>query len=116
MRRALGSRVTSEIIDEETPTTEARDESHHRNSIVRRRGRTRLRGTVGDLHLRVRGDAEVLKRVRYVRDGNLVTSAGVSAGIDMALWLVGQIFSPNIARTAQRAIEYDPAPPYCAEV
>ena len=39
--------------------------------------------------LRARGDVEVLAGARYVRDGNLVTSAGVSAGIDMALWLGG---------------------------
>jgi transcriptional regulator GlxA family with amidase domain len=53
--------------------------------------------------------------VRYVRDGNLVTAAGVSAGIDMALWLVGQLHTPELARTVQRYIEYDPAPPYTAE-
>jgi transcriptional regulator GlxA family with amidase domain len=51
-----------------------------------------------------------------VRDGNLVTAAGVSAGIDMALWLVGQIHGVGVARQVQRAMEYDPAPPYTAEV
>ncbi len=61
-------------------------------------------------------DAEILAGPRYVRDGNLVTAAGVSAGIDMALWLVGQIWSPDAARATQRAIQYDPAPPYTAEV
>jgi transcriptional regulator GlxA family with amidase domain len=66
--------------------------------------------------LRERGDVTVLERTRYVRDGNLVTAAGVSAGIDMALWLVGQLFDPDFARGVQRAIEYDPAPPYTAEV
>lgn len=66
--------------------------------------------------LRDRGNVEVLENVRYVRDGNLVTSAGVSAGIDMALWLLGQLYSPNFARKVQRYIEYDPAPPYSAEV
>jgi transcriptional regulator GlxA family with amidase domain len=66
--------------------------------------------------LRARGNVEVLERRRYVRDGNLVTSAGVSAGTDMALWLVGQIVSPDFARIVQRAMEYDPAPPYTAEV
>jgi transcriptional regulator GlxA family with amidase domain len=66
--------------------------------------------------LRSRGSVEVLERRRYVRDGNLVTSAGVSAGTDMALWLVGQIVSPDFARIVQRAMEYDPAPPYTAEV
>ena len=62
------------------------------------------------------GDSEVLERTRYVRDGNLVTAAGVSAGIDMSLWVVGQIFSPEHARNTQRMMEYDPAPPYSAAV
>lgn len=66
--------------------------------------------------LRQRGDVEVLERVRYVRDGKLVTAAGVSAGIDMALWLVGQIHGVAHARQTQRFMEYDPAPPYAAEV
>jgi transcriptional regulator GlxA family with amidase domain len=66
--------------------------------------------------LRARGDITVLERVRYVRDGNLVTAAGVSAGIDMALWLVGQRDGVDVARAVQRGIEYDPAPPYAAEV
>lgn len=66
--------------------------------------------------LRARGEvAEVLEHVRYVRDGNIVTAAGVSAGIDMALWLVGQIHGPGHARAVQRTMEYDPAPPYAAE-
>ena len=54
--------------------------------------------------------------VRYVRDGSLVTAAGVSAGIDMSLWLVGQMYGVEHARLVQRAMEYDPAPPYSAEV
>lgn len=67
--------------------------------------------------LRARNEAaEVLEKVRYVRDGNVVTAAGVSAGIDMALWLVGQIKSPDFARNVQRFMEYDPAPPYAAAV
>jgi transcriptional regulator GlxA family with amidase domain len=65
--------------------------------------------------LRDRGDVEVLEHTRYVRDGNVVTSAGVSAGIDMALWLVGQLHGPTFARGVQRFMEYDPAPPYAAE-
>ncbi len=75
---------------------------------------TTFHGFLDDL--RARGDVEVLDGPRFVRDGNLVTSAGVSAGIDMALWLVGQIHSPDIARRVQRGIEYDPAPPYTAAV
>ena len=59
---------------------------------------------------------QVLEQRRYVRDGNLVTAAGVSAGIDMALWLVGQEWGVACARDVQRAMEYDPAPPYAADV
>ncbi|HVO25947.1 MAG TPA: DJ-1/PfpI family protein [Candidatus Margulisiibacteriota bacterium] len=66
--------------------------------------------------LRQRGDITVLERTRYVRDGNVVTAAGVSAGIDMALWLVGQLRGVECARAVQRQIEYDPAPPYAADV
>lgn len=67
--------------------------------------------------LRARHEAaEVLDNVRYVQDGNVVTAAGVSAGIDMALWLTGQILTPAFARNVQRAMEYDPAPPYTEAV
>lgn len=59
-------------------------------------------------------DQTVLENVRYVRDGNVVTSAGVSAGIDMSLWLVGQLYSVEHARATQVAMEYNPAPPYAA--
>ena len=58
------------------------------------------------------GAAEVVDDMRFVRDGNVVTAAGVSAGIDMALWLVGQIDGIPAALETQRQIEYDPAPPY----
>jgi len=66
--------------------------------------------------LRTRKDVTVLEKVRYVRDGNLLTSAGVSAGLDMALWLVGQIYGASHAREVQHLLEYYPAPPYAAEV
>jgi transcriptional regulator GlxA family with amidase domain len=63
--------------------------------------------------LRARGEAaEVLANYRYVRDGNVVTAAGVSAGIDMALWLIGEWHGADFARAVQRGMEYDPAPPY----
>ena len=54
----------------------------------------------------------VLEGERWVVDGQLVTSAGVSAGIDMALWVLGQATSVEHARTTQYLMEYDPAPPY----
>ena len=48
---------------------------------------------------------------RFVDDGDLVTSAGVSAGIDMALHLVARLESVEAARATRRGIQYDPAPP-----
>jgi transcriptional regulator GlxA family with amidase domain len=57
------------------------------------------------------GGVEVVEE-RWVHDGNVITAAGVSAGIDMALYLVGQIKGPQEARRLQQAIEYFPAPPY----
>tara|TARA_R110002074_G_scaffold130583_5_gene272340 strand:+ start:1369 stop:1971 length:603 start_codon:yes stop_codon:yes gene_type:complete len=65
--------------------------------------------------LRDAGGVEVLDDVRFVVDGNVVTSAGVSAGIDMALWLLGAWYDPAFARFVQKGIEYFPAPPYSAE-
>ncbi|MBV8559224.1 MAG: DJ-1/PfpI family protein [Acidimicrobiia bacterium] len=58
----------------------------------------------------------VLDGRRYVRDGNVVTAAGVSAGIDMSLWVVGQLYGVEHVRGVQRMMEYDPAPPYAADV
>jgi transcriptional regulator GlxA family with amidase domain len=49
---------------------------------------------------------------RWVEDGNLVMSAGVSAGIDMALHLAARLTDEATARTVQLAVDYDPQPPY----
>lgn len=51
---------------------------------------------------------------RMVQQGKIVTAAGVSAGLDMALWLAGQISGDGAANAIQLAIEYDPQPPYDA--
>jgi transcriptional regulator GlxA family with amidase domain len=51
---------------------------------------------------------------RVVEEGKIVTAAGVSAGIDMALHLVGREVGPEVAQAVQLAIEYDPQPPYDA--
>lgn len=58
----------------------------------------------------------VLSETRYVRDGSLVTAAGVSAGIDMALWVIERIHGPAHARAVQKQMEYMPAPPQGAAV
>ena len=48
---------------------------------------------------------------RWVDDGDVVTSAGVSAGIDMALHLVDRLAGSDRAREVRRGIQYDPEPP-----
>ncbi len=57
--------------------------------------------------------ADVLQE-RVVFDGKVVTAAGVSAGIDMALALAARIAGDQIAQAIQLAIEYDPRPPFAA--
>jgi putative intracellular protease/amidase len=49
---------------------------------------------------------------RVVPQGKVVTAAGVSAGIDLALWLAGQIAGNEVAKAIQLGIEYDPQPPF----
>jgi transcriptional regulator GlxA family with amidase domain len=51
---------------------------------------------------------------RVVFDGKLVTAAGVSAGIDMALALAARIAGEEVAQAIQLGIEYDPQPPFDA--
>ena len=48
---------------------------------------------------------------RFVDDGDIITSAGISAGIDMALHLVNRLAGTERAHEVRRGIEYDPAPP-----
>jgi transcriptional regulator GlxA family with amidase domain len=49
---------------------------------------------------------------RWVFDGNVVTGAGVTAGIDMALALTARQFGDHVAKVTQLALEYDPQPPF----
>jgi cyclohexyl-isocyanide hydratase len=51
---------------------------------------------------------------RVVRDGNIVTGGGVTAGIDFALTLVAEIAGPELAQAIQLQLEYAPAPPFNA--
>lgn len=51
---------------------------------------------------------------RVVEDGKIITAAGVSAGIDMALMLAAKIAGQKTAESLQLGIEYDPAPPFDA--
>jgi len=51
---------------------------------------------------------------RVVEQGKIMTAAGVSAGIDMALTLAARIAGPEVAQAIQLGIEYDPQPPFRA--
>ena len=61
--------------------------------------------TENDPSIEVRPDA------RWVDDGDVITAAGVSAGIDMALHLVVRLAGADRARQVRRGIQYDPQPP-----
>ncbi|MCU1372297.1 MAG: transcriptional regulator containing an amidase domain and an AraC-type DNA-binding domain [Ilumatobacteraceae bacterium] len=49
---------------------------------------------------------------RVVQQGKVWTAAGVSAGIDLALTLVAEVWGPEVSQAIQLGIEYDPQPPY----
>jgi len=51
---------------------------------------------------------------RVVRQGKIVTAAGVSSGIDMALYLASELVGEQMAKSLQLGIEYDPQPPFDA--
>jgi transcriptional regulator GlxA family with amidase domain len=63
------------------------------------------------LDLLERFGARAVER-RVVEQGKVITAAGVSAGIDMALVLADRIAGPEVAQAIQLAIEYDPEPPF----
>lgn len=77
-----------------------------------------LAGLEATTHWRARED---LKRFgatpvarRVVRQGKVITAAGVSSGIDMALTLAAEIAGQEVAEAIQLGIEYDPEPPFAA--
>ncbi|ANY65694.1 AraC family transcriptional regulator [Paenibacillus sp. BIHB 4019] len=49
----------------------------------------------------------IVENVKYVDEGNVITSAGISAGIEMSLHMVGRILGPQAARNTARSMEYD---------
>lgn len=73
--------------------------AHWRVRVSRRRG------------ARLGRNIEVRAADRFVDNGPILTAAGVSAGIDLALHLVARIHSVERARDVRRYIQYDPAPP-----
>lgn len=77
-----------------------------------------LKGKRATTHWAYHGDLSrvgaVPVRARVVRDGNLFTGGGVTAGIDFALTLAAEIAGAAAARAIQLSLEYDPAPPFDA--
>lgn len=65
---------------------------------------------IGDL-AQLGNNIEVRPNERFVDCGPVITAAGVSAGIDMALHLVARLHSKERAREVRRRIQYDPKPP-----
>ncbi len=67
----------------------------------------------GSLDLLAGLDPSIIVRPddRFVDDGDVITAAGISAGIDMALHLVERLAGTERAREVRRGIQYDPAPP-----
>lgn len=51
---------------------------------------------------------------RVVRDGNIITGGGVTAGVDFALTLISELRGADAAQSVQLALEYAPAPPFNA--
>lgn len=57
--------------------------------------------------LRELGGSEVVEGVRFVKDGNLVSAGGVMSGIEMSLWLVGELYGDEAVQRAKDYIAYD---------
>jgi transcriptional regulator GlxA family with amidase domain len=61
--------------------------------------------------LAIDGSIEARREARFVDEGDIITAAGVSAGIDMALYLIVRLHSEDRAREIKRGIQYEPEPP-----
>ena len=84
--------------------------------VAPRRGRAARRARRDDALGSEEGQLEDLgaryTEQRVVQNGKIITAAGVSSGIDMALTLAAQLTDPVTAQVMQLFIEYDPQPPF----
>jgi len=78
--------------------------------LLQGRPATTYWGAIDELHA-IDPTIDVREHERWVDDGDLITSSGVSAGIDMALHLVIRLAGADRAREVKRGIQYDPQPP-----
>jgi transcriptional regulator GlxA family with amidase domain len=88
------------------PGTGRQPVGHLRDREVGRR----IGGDVADQTLAAYG--AVVSTDRVVIDGDVITCAGVSAGIDMGLTLAASLWGESTASAIQLALEYDPQPPF----
>jgi transcriptional regulator GlxA family with amidase domain len=79
--------------------------------LLRGRPATSARSQLDTLNS-IDNSIDVRRDVRFVDDGDIVTAAGLSAGIDMALHIVGRLASAERARQVREGIEYAPDPPH----
>lgn len=54
-------------------------------------------------------ETEIVKGVKHVDNGKVVTSAGITAGIDMSLYVIGLLCGRNIADRIAKSLEYTPS-------
>ncbi len=78
--------------------------------LLRERPATTYWGAMDELRA-LDPSVRVVEHERWVDDGDVITSAGVSAGIDMALHLVARLAGTSRARQVKRGIQYEPQPP-----
>lgn len=75
-----------------------------------------LSGRQASTHWRAKGDlvrfGAIYSSARITRDGKYMSSAGVSAGIDLGLALCGELLGTEIAEAIELSMQYDPKPPY----
>lgn len=86
----------------------------HRAGFLAGKRATTHWGAINEL--RQLGDVTVVDNERWVQDGNVLSSAGVSAGIDMSLYLVSLLADVEAAKRVQQFMEYFPKPPVWEEV
>lgn len=87
----------------------------HKSGFLEGKRATTHWGSIAELQ-NLGGTTTVVTDERWVHDGNVITAAGVSAGIDMALYLVSLLKDPGTAKRVQQMMEYYPKPPVFDEV
>ncbi|HUF52171.1 MAG TPA: DJ-1/PfpI family protein [Dehalococcoidia bacterium] len=87
----------------------------HRAGFLEGKRATTHWGAISELQL-LGGNTTVVNDERWVHDGNVITAAGVSAGIDMSLYLISLIRDAAAAQRVQQMMEYYPEPPTFEEV